>query len=265
MAIGVWQLAIGKMRPHGQSSSHCPLPIADCQSMACVPPVVSGIGSLALARCMALLLVSCSLVMSGCNIVGFFGAIEAERRRTGTIKVDAQYTGLEGQSVAVIVDASRDLQADGRGLIQAVLTEVIARLEANGKTKSIVPALQIERVLYDEPDLLGRTYDEIARRFGVDRLVVIQLEEFRLAEPGNLYVWAGLAAAELLVVEADSYIEDDVRFQAYVTVKYPTKDNTTIDDMPADAVALELLRRFANRTSWFFYRHDERYKEYQEY
>lgn len=67
---------------------------------------------------------------------------------------------------------------------------MIARLEANGKTKSIVPALQIERVLYDEPDLLGRTYDEIARRFGVDRLVVIQLEEFRLAEPGNLYVWA---------------------------------------------------------------------------
>lgn len=217
------------------------------------------------ARCLALLLVSCSLVMGGCNIVGFFGAIEAERRRTGTIKVDAQYTGLEGQRVAVIVDASRELQADGRRVIQAVLSEVIARLEANGNLESIVPAIDIERVLYDEPDLLSRTYDEIARRFGVDRLVVIQLEEFRLAEPGNRYVWAGHAAGVLLVVEADSYLEDDVRLEQYVSVKYPSKDNITVDEMPAEAVALELLRRFANRSSWFFYRHDERYPEYQEY
>lgn len=217
------------------------------------------------ARCLALLLVCCSLLMSGCNIFGFFGAIEAERRRTGTIKVDAQYTGLEGQRVAVIVDASRELQADGRRVIQAVLSEVIARLEANGNLESIVPAVDIERVLYDEPDLLSRTYDEIAMRFGVDRLVVIQLEEFRLAEPGNLYVWAGHAAGVLLVVEADSYLEDDVRLEQYVSVKYPSKDNITVDEMPAEAVAFELLRRFANRASWFFYRHDERYPEYQEY
>lgn len=223
------------------------------------------VGPLTLARCLALLLIVGTLFQGGCNVVGFFGALEAERRRTGTIKVDAQYTGLEGKTVAVVVDAPRDLQAGGRGLIQNVLTEVIARLEANGKTKSIVPAAVVERTLYDEPDLMGRTYDEIARRFEVERLVVVQLDEFRLSESGNEYVWAGHAAGVLLVVEADSYLEDDVRLEQVVSVKYPTKDNTTVDEMPAEAVALELLRRFANRVSWFFYRHDERYPEFQEY
>ena len=35
--------------------------------------------------------------------------------------------------------------------------------------------------------------------------------------------------------------------------------------MTGQEVALELLRRFANRTSWFFYDHMERYPEYRTY
>ncbi len=201
----------------------------------------------------------------GCNIFGFFGAIEAERRRTGTIQVEGVYDGLEGQTVAVVVDASREIYMTSPQVVGAILTEVIARLEANAKVKSVVPATEIQRVLYDEPSLLDRTYDEVAKRLGVDRLIVIQLDEFRLAELGNQYVWSGQAAGNLLVVEADSYIEDDVRLEQYVNVTYPDKPNTTVDELPADAVALELLRRFANRSSWFFYTHRERYPEYQEY
>lgn len=202
----------------------------------------------------------------GCNILGFAGALEEQRRRTGKVWVDGVYDGLEGQTVAVVVDASNDIYATGgEDVVGAVLVEIIARLEANAETESIVPAADIMRVLYDEPDLLDRTYDEVAARLGVDRLIVIQLDEFRLAEPGNQYVWSGQAAGNLLVIEADSYIEDDVRLEQYVNVTYPDRPNTTIDDLTAQVVALELLRRFANRSSWFFYRHQERYPGYQEY
>lgn len=211
------------------------------------------------------LTVSLALLMGGCNILGFFGAIEAERRRTGTMEVEGIYDGLQGQTVAVVVDVSREVEMTSPRVPGAILTEVIARLEANAGAKSIVPAVEVQRLMYDDPGLLDRTYDEVARRFGVDRLVVIQLDEFRLAEPGNQYVWNGQAAGNLLVVEADSYIEDDVRLEQYVNVKYPFKPNTTIDELPADAVALELLRRFANRASWYFYTHRERYPEFREY
>lgn len=211
------------------------------------------------------LTVSLALLMGGCNILGFFGAIEAERRRTGTMEVEGIYDGLQGQTVAVVVDVSREIEMTSPRVPGAILTEVIARLEANAGAKSIVPAVEVQRLMYDDPGLLDRTYDEVARRFGVDRLVVIQLDEFRLAEPGNQYVWNGQAAGNLLVVEADSYIEDDVRLEQYVNVKYPFKPNTTIDELPADAVALELLRRFANRASWYFYTHRERYPEFREY
>jgi hypothetical protein len=212
-----------------------------------------------------MLVMSLALLMGGCNILGFFGAIEAERRRTGTMEVEGVYDGLEGQTVAVVVDVSREIEMTSPRVPGAILTEMIARLEANAGAKSVVPAVEVQRMMYDDPGLLDRTYDEVAKRFGVDRLVIIQLDEFRLAEPGNQYVWSGVAAGNLLVVEADSYIEDDVRLEQYINVKYPFKPNTTVDEMPADAVALELLRRFANRASWYFYTHRERYPEYREY
>ncbi len=210
------------------------------------------------------LLLAC-VTASGCNIVGFFGAIEAERRRSGTITVERVYDGLEAERVAVIVDVSREIDMVSPQIAPAILGEIIARLQANAGVESIVPARDIQRVLYDEPGLLDRTFDEIAARFDVERLVIIQLDEFRLAEPGNEYVWSGQAAGNLLVIEADSYLEDDVRLEQYVNVTFPDQPNTTIDDLSAEDVASQLLWRFANRSSWFFYDHKERYPEYQEY
>lgn len=218
-----------------------------------------------LARLTACLCLSLTLGLSGCNIVGFFGAIEQERRRTGTVLVEAEYRGLEGQSVAVIVDAQRDVYMTSPEIVGAILTEVWARLDENAGAERIVSPQQVQTVLYDEPDLLDRTFDEVAERFGVTRLVVIQLEEFRLSEFGNEYVWNGNAAGNLMVIEADSYLEDDVRLERYVSVTYPDQPNVTVDDVPAVVVAGELIRRFANRASWFFYDHRERYPEFREY
>lgn len=212
-----------------------------------------------------LLLLVAAAFAGGCNILGFAAALEEQRRRTGTVWVEAEYTGLEGESVAVVVDASRDIYMTNPRVVNAILVEVVARLQENGNVKHIVPPAEVLSVLYDQPGLLDKTYDDVAAEFGVTRLVVIQLDEFRLTEPGNQYVWDGRAMGNVLVVEADSYVEDDVRMEHYVDVKYPFQPNTTIDDLSADAVALELLRRFSNRVSWYFYRHQERYKEYQEY
>ena len=216
-------------------------------------------------RLASLLLLLLFAAMGGCNIVGFWGAIEQERRRTGTVLVEAEYRGLEGQSVAVVVDAQRDIYMTSPQIVGAILTEVHARLEQNAGAERIVSPQQVQTIMYDEPDLLDRTFDEVAARFNVTRLVVIQLEEFRLSEFGNQYVWNGYAAGNLMVIEADSFMEDDVRLERYVKVEYPDQPNVTIDEMPAQIVASELLRRFANRTSWFFYDHRERYEEFREY
>lgn len=213
-----------------------------------------------------LVLILTATFAGGCNIVGFFGALEEQRRRTGKVWVDGQYDGLEDQKVAVVVDASDEIYATaGEPIVRTILAGIIARLEANANAQSIVPEVEIQRVLYDEPNLLDHTFDYVAARFEVDRLIVIQLDEFRLAEPGNQYVWNGQVAGNLLVIEADSYIEDDVRFEQNVNITYPDQPNTTIDDLDGQAVLLELIRRFSNRSSWFFYRHQERYPGYQEY
>ncbi|MEO1008159.1 MAG: hypothetical protein AAFX79_06310 [Planctomycetota bacterium] len=203
--------------------------------------------------------------LAGCNIFGFFGVLEQERRRQSTRKVEAEYRGLEGQKVAVIVDADRELAMTYPSIDEVVHANITERLRANVPGIEIMSTNEIERIMFNEPALLGRTYDEIAERLEVDRLVVIQLEEFQLFEPGNEYVWDGRVSGVVLVIEADSFIEEDVRLEEFVTVGFPDLPNVTRDELPGSTMADQLVRRFSNRSAWFFYDHRERYEEFQEY
>lgn len=229
------------------------------------PRTARGARTARTARTLALLLACLCPLAQGCNIVGFFGVVERERRRSSTITVEAEYEGLTGQSVAVVVDASREVYLTMPEVVATLHAAITQRLGENAGVRSVAPTDRVSRLLYNEPGLLDGTFDAVAERLGVTRLVVVQLEEFRLVEQGNPYVWDAVASGQVLVIEADSYIEDDVRLDRYVSVAFPDQASVTREELPARFVLSELVRRFSNRASWFFYDHEERYPEFQEY
>jgi hypothetical protein len=201
------------------------------------------------------------LGLGSCQIVG--GALDSYERES-TREIKAEFRGLEGKTFAVVVSADRFIQSDYPDIVDYLTTKVTERLSAPTARPSpggYVPAREVLTYLYDHPGWSSKPMAEIAKGLGgVERIVLIEVSEFRLREPGNQYEWDGVASGTVAVVSLDSNIPDEYAFQKAVTVKFPDKKGYGPEQMSQSAVMTALAMRFVDRTSWCFYDHDEPYR-----
>jgi len=195
----------------------------------------------------------------GCEAAVLVGGMMESYRQTSTRTVEAQYEGLEGKSVAVMVAADRLIQSTDPRIVARLTTLITERLVSEAGVSGFVPPTLIVEYQLNNPTWAATPYSEIAEEFGVDRLVFIDLYEYRLHEPGNAYLWSGLASANVGVIEADGALADDFVFTRHVSVKYPDERGLGPTDLPANQVAGQVQRRFLDRVTWLFYDHQEPY------
>lgn len=198
--------------------------------------------------------------LGGCQAVGFMAE---SYKRSSTHEVKAEYTGLEGKSFAVVVTADRMIEADNPGIVDRVCVKVTERLSSPTnmpRAAGFVPAKQVLRYLYDNPSWPARPLSELAKGLGdVQRLVYIELNEYRLHDPGNPYEWNGVTTVNVSVLELDGATPDTFVFEKPVTVRFPDKKGIGTDQIGADAVTSALSLRLIDRTSWLFHDHQEKY------
>lgn len=212
--------------------------------------------------CAAALLATGVLFSSGCNILGFFGAMEESRRRSSTKTVQPEYTGLKGKNWAVVIVADRSVQAEEPQLVSWMTGKICERLvkeQPNIVAKGMTPANRVLKYQYDHPSWVTKPHSELAKELQVDRLIVVEIIEYRLNDPGNQYLWNGLASGTVGVVEADGTIADEFSFQKPVRVTFPDGDTFGPNDFDRAVVATALGQRFLDRVSWLFYQHQEPY------
>lgn len=205
------------------------------------------------------LVILAGLACAGCTAAGFIAAtIEKE----GTHDVEAQYTRLEGRSYAVVVAADRSIQAEHPLIVEYLTERITNRLAEPGnvpRAGGYVPAIQVVKYLNEHPGWSAKSMDELAKELGgVERLIYVDLYEFRLNDPGNAYLWEGVASANVSVIETDSPIPDDHAFGRTITVKFPDQSGLGPNDLQAAGVRTELTRRMVDRVSWLFYTHEEK-------
>lgn len=195
--------------------------------------------------------------LPGCVIVGLIGAMAESAEHTGSTTYPADYEGLDNHSYAVVVSVDRVVEADNPG-ITARLTQLIDEsLSANTRSTAHIPAGRMLAKLYAEPSWRALPRGELGEKLGVDRLVFIEVVEYRLHEPGNRYIWDGLASGLVEVYEIDSALPDDPMYGATISVSFPDRKGLLEEEIPGAAVTSELSRRFAERVSWLFYEHTE--------
>ncbi|HYE61300.1 MAG TPA: hypothetical protein VD997_04830 [Phycisphaerales bacterium] len=208
-----------------------------------------------------LMLGVCAAVLPSCQAVA---AAEANRRRHSTHLVKADFTGLEGKTIAVVVAADRFIQSDHPDLVDYVTTNLTKRLSQSAirpNPSGYVPAKEVLTYLYDNPAWPSKPMTEIAKGLGgVERIVFVELSEFRLREPGNQYEWDGVASGTVAVVAVDSTTPDEYVYQKPITVRYPDGKGYGPEQVSMSAVMTELARRFVERTAWHFYDHEEPYE-----
>jgi len=166
-----------------------------------------------------MLLLVAALSLSGCEAAGWLA--QGLEGSAPPIQVEAEYQGLQNQRVAVLVDAKLDTMYR-HPLAQLEVAKVVSdRIAANVPGATVLNPRQV--VDFQQRNIYWNTstYSELAKRLDVSRLVMIDLSEYRLHEPGNVHMWRGQIAASVGVAETDSDKPDDLAYATVVNVAYP--------------------------------------------
>lgn len=195
--------------------------------------------------------------MSGCIVGAAIGGMAESYHRTGSSEVEAEYEGIIGKSFAVVVSADRVIEGNNPGISARINQRVNDRIIQNAGAAFAIPSADLLTVLYNTPQWPAMTRGEVAEMLGVERLVVVELVEYRLNEPGNKYIWDGSASCVVSVYESDSPFPDDPVFEKAIRVSFPDTSGLMRTEIPEAAVNTELANRITNRISWLFYTHEE--------
>ncbi|MFM1823056.1 MAG: hypothetical protein RI967_1322 [Planctomycetota bacterium] len=193
---------------------------------------------------------------SGC-VAGAIGAIGNQIERGKKLDLPAEYDGLENAICAVIVNADYATLVEHPTVVGDVTANVSARIRQYVPGATVLPPAEVLQYQYERSQWRALPYGEIAKELGVDRLVLIDLYEYRLTPPGNSYLWDGVAAANVSVIEADGLAPDEFVYSKNVVVRFPDKEGVGRESARPDQIQRGLLTLFIQRTSWLFYRHIE--------
>lgn len=193
----------------------------------------------------------------GCIIGAAIGGMAESYQRTGTHEVEAEYTGIAGKSFAVVATGSRMMEGEHPGLTARLVQRVNDRMIVNAAPSYAIPSQDLLTVLYNTPQWAAMTRGEVAEMLGVERLVVVEVIDYQLNEPGNQYVWDGVASVLVSVYESDNGLPDDPVFEKAIRVTFPDSTGFMRSDLPETAVTTELSNRLVDRVSWLFYKHEE--------
>lgn len=203
---------------------------------------------------------SLALVQSSCIVGAAIGGMAESYQSSGESLVFSEYQGLQDKTYAVIVTAPRSIQGEFPRLVSSLTNAISSRLAgANEDVLALgfVPGPRVLEFQYTTPQWTAWSYEELIDHFQVDRLIVVDLFEFRLREPGNRYVWNGVIAGRVGVVEAENGAPNEFAFVRDLNIRYPDDSGYTAADFTPAHVEASLKDRFANRSSWLFYDHME--------
>jgi hypothetical protein len=212
-------------------------------------------GQIGVAAAVCAALLAAAVASPGCQIVG---AMAASAHRSGSHEVKAKYRGLEDKTFAVVVSADRSIQADHPDIVITLTREISRRLAADAGASGYVPPNEVLAFQFQRPNWVAMTPQQLAEEFGVQRLVYLDLAEYRLTDPGNPYVWKGVAIGSVSVTEADGSMPSLFAFRESIRVTYPDAEGVSPLEQPRDTVKLALTTRFVQRASWLFFDHTEK-------
>ena len=205
----------------------------------------------------ASLLAATVFASGGCFIANLAGAIGGEIERNKKIEVLAEYEGLENKSVAVIVHADAATLYEFPSVAQTVSGNVAFRIQQNVRGVSILPPAAVAQWQYQTPAWSTLPYGQIADELNVDRVVLIDMYEYRLNPPGNMYLWEGVAAANVGVIERNGLDPDSFAATFDIRVRFPNQEGIGRESASSADIQTGVLTKFVQKCAWLFYTHIE--------
>lgn len=198
-----------------------------------------------------------TMLLSGCNIVGWLA--QGFRDDDKPIPVDALYTDMADKRVAVLVSA------DEYTLFRFPRSPFIVSTSVSNSIVTHVPGVamalprEVDTFQRSNPYWITARPSRLINQLGVDRLVVIELNEYRTNEEGNANVWRGVIDGVVAVYEADAEVPDNRVFEKQVRAEYPENSEFGMMSYHAeeDAIEAAVLKLFTLRAAGLFFDHEE--------
>src|SRR5690606_24234076 len=98
-------------------------------------------------------------------------------------------------------------------------------------------------------------FDDLIEKLGTQRVVLIDLIEYRTHEPGNAHVWQGLISANVGVIEAEATDPDRMAYSETIGSKFPENSDIGMLNSDDQTIELGMLSLFSRDAAGLFYDH----------
>ena len=191
---------------------------------------------------------------TGCNVARWLSTpLWPEDEK---IQVEAQYRGLDGKSVAVMVAANDHVLFRHPTATLDVCRAVTARLVKEMNTVTVVDPQQVIGYQNSNPHWDRVPYGKLIDAMGVERIVFIELDDYQTNEPGNPHLWHGRISGHVGVIAHDASDPDQFVFYAPVTAEFPEQSTVGVVNTDAERIRLGLRTNFSRDAAGLFYDHE---------
>lgn len=174
-----------------------------------------------------------------------------------TRTIPAEYAGLENSSTLILVWAEPEILFDYPYVRLELATFIANRLRSKIKGIEVIEAARVE-------DHLERTLawtadpEAVAKRFGVDTVIYLELLEMRMRRPETPTLLQGQISASVVLYNLRAGPDEPSRFElSTVTVRYPKEQPVLNTRGAAELVRQETYLTFAEQTARKFYDYKE--------
>lgn len=203
------------------------------------------------------LLVVLLATMPGCAVAYLAGGMAQNYEYQKELIVPPAYEDLEGRSVAVVVNADMTTQYQFKDLVTKVSGGVAGTLQQEVPNILVKSPREVLRWQYATPQWSAQPLAEIAEQLNVERVVYIDILEFRLHPPGNTWEWEGVASAHVGVINRDGIMPDMFEDEFQVVARFPDVDYLDRAAATSASIDFGLTYEFIKRIGWLFYEHRE--------
>ncbi len=201
--------------------------------------------------------VAVTLALAGCQLPGLIGAVGQNIEREKKVEVLAKYAGLENRRVAVLVKADMGTLYEHPNVVPNIAANLSQRIHDNVSGAKVLDPRTVLNFQYQKSSWAAMPLGKLAEELDVDRVVVVDIYEFRLNPPGNRWMWEGVCGAHIGVAERDGIEPDEPVEQWNVAAKFPPQEGTARDQLSPTLVQTGLMASFVQKAAWVFYDHIE--------
>ncbi|MCF7958229.1 MAG: hypothetical protein K9M57_07275 [Phycisphaerae bacterium] len=171
-------------------------------------------------------------------------------------KVKAEYTGLKGKKVAIIIAMGPLINYDYPDARLNVALAVGDLIKKNVDDVTLIDQNQIENYQNRYLDWLSMPMSELGTHFKADRVLYIDLYEYTMHDESSVNLLRGRLNGSLYIYDMESRQQDRAVYNGDVKTQYPKDHPEPLSEKALHKIRFNSIVLFADGVAKKFYNHE---------